>query len=157
MRRVLENLNTICPLTHRRNILDNTNEFIKDSSSGDVALVDGITAADRLVSVSRPVLTGRPLQLVWVPRRTSRESHVGATALDNLLIKVIEFTGRKIGPSARLVEGFVEIGHEVDSLILFHTARLSVIVGGLFEVVSEASGDDQVEPCIPRPNSWSTQ
>ena len=108
MRSVLENPNTICPLTHRRNILHNTNELVKDSSGGDVTLVDGVAAADRLVCVSWPVLNGPPLQLVWVPRRASCESQVGATALDNLLIKVVEFTGRKIGPGARLVEGFVE-------------------------------------------------
>ena len=50
------------PLTHRGNILYNANELIKDDLSGDVTLVDGITACDSLESVIWPNLTGLPLR-----------------------------------------------------------------------------------------------
>ena len=50
----------ICRLTHRGNILDDANELIKDSLSGDVAFIDGITTGDGLESVIWPILTARP-------------------------------------------------------------------------------------------------
>jgi hypothetical protein len=60
---MLEEKILIRPLTHRGNFLDNADELIKDGLTGDVALVDRITAADGLESVIWPFLTGVPLQL----------------------------------------------------------------------------------------------
>ena len=53
----------IWPLTHRGYFPDDTDKFIEDSLSGDVILIDGITAGDSMESVIRETLTGLPLQL----------------------------------------------------------------------------------------------
>jgi len=76
-------------LTHRRNVLDDANELIEDSPSGDVALVDGITAGDGLESVTFPILTGLPLQLGRTPCRATCESEIGAGGSDDLPIKLV--------------------------------------------------------------------
>lgn len=51
------------PLTHWGNFLDDADELVKDGLTGDVTLIDRITAADSLESVIRPFLVGFPLQL----------------------------------------------------------------------------------------------
>ena len=112
-----------------------TNEFVEDSTSGDVALVNGIATADCLQSVSRPILTGLPLQLGLVPRRASCNRQAGATVSDCLPTKVVELAGSKTRPLFGAVEGPVEIEHEVGKIILIHTARSSATGGELFVVV----------------------
>jgi len=64
---MLKELIKIWRLTHRGNDLDDANELIKDSLSSDVALIDGIAAADGLESVVWPSLSGLPLKLRWGP------------------------------------------------------------------------------------------
>ena len=61
----------------------------------------------------------------------------------DLPVKVVEFTGSKIRPLFRAVEGLVEIGQEVDGLVLINTARFGVIVSGLFVVLGEPSWDNK--------------
>jgi len=46
---------------HRGNILDDTDEFIKDGLCGDVVLINGITAGNGVECVIREILGGLPL------------------------------------------------------------------------------------------------
>ena len=50
-------------LTHRGNILDDTDELIKDGLGSNVALIDGIAAADGLERIIGEILIGRLLPL----------------------------------------------------------------------------------------------
>ena len=63
MRRMFEETTRIWALTHWGNFLDDASELIKDSLSGDIALIDGIATADGLESVIWPILIGLPLHL----------------------------------------------------------------------------------------------
>ena len=63
-KRMLERiLIAIRRLTHRGNVLHDTDELIQDSLASDVALIDGITASDGMESKIWPRLVGVSLQL----------------------------------------------------------------------------------------------
>lgn len=122
----------LLPLTHRGNVLDDTNELIEDSLAGDIALIDGITTADCLESVIWPILTGLPLHLG--DDRASCEGEIGATGLDDGLIKLDECTGSKIGPAVGGIEDAVDSAYKVDRLVIVNPARFGIIVGDLSEM-----------------------
>ena len=122
VRRMLGKPIIICPLTHRRNILDDANELIEDSPSSDVALINRITATDGMESVTRRILIGLPLQLSRGRYRASCESEVGTTGLNDILIKFIEFPGSESGPGRGRVEGRAEIEYEIYRLVIFLSA-----------------------------------
>jgi len=134
MRRVLGELIVKWPLTHRGNVLNDANELIKDSLSGDVALIDGITASDGVEGVIWPILAGLPLQVGWDPCRTSCKREVGPAGFDDLLIKVVECTGSEFSPLNRVVEGRVDFVYKVDGLVPGIPARFGIVVGDLCEV-----------------------
>lgn len=117
-------------LTHRGNIPDDTDQFVKDRLSGNIVLIDGITAGDSLESVVREFLTGLPPQLGQTP---CGETEGRAARLDERFIKLEEWTGSKIGPRARLVEGLVDSAYEEDRLEILIPAQSGVIVGLLFK------------------------
>jgi len=85
-------------------------------------------------SVTRPILSGLPLQLRWAPFRASCESEIGAGGLDDLLIILVECIGGKSGPLGRAVEDIVNRTHEGHGLGQFIPARLRVIMGNLYGV-----------------------
>jgi len=151
---MLERTIGIWTLTHRGNVLDDANQFIKYGLSGDVALVDGITAADGLEGVIRPILSRLPLQLGWVPKRARCEGDIGVAGLYEVLIELVERTGNKFGPLVRGVEGVMDRAHEEDRLELVVPARPGVVVSGL-RCVSVVSYDYEWM-CVQRASSWST-
>ena len=121
-------------LTHRGNILDDTSELIKDSLSGNAALIDGIAAGDGLESVIWPILTGLPLHLRKAPKRARRDGEIGAAGVDEVPIKSVECAGSKIGPLVRGVEDLGDRFHQQDRLVIVIPARPGVIVGNLSEL-----------------------
>ena len=105
-------------LTHRGNILDDANELVENGLTGDVALIDGITAADGLESVIWPFLSGFPLKLGRGPFRTSCEGNLLSCGFNDTLIKGIEIASSKFGPFAWGVEGLMDCANEVDRLVI---------------------------------------
>jgi hypothetical protein len=121
-------------LTHRGNVLDDANELGENCLSGDVALVDGVAAADGLESVIWPFLAGLPLELGQDRVRASCEGNVLSCRFNDLLIKGIEIASSKIGPALWAVEGLMDCANEDDRPQLGIPTRFYIVMSSLFEV-----------------------